>query len=217
MPDDILKETETRHGNSKVTRNDWLRAARDRLVTKGVGDVKILTLSGELGVARSSFYWYFSDRADLLAALLAEWEARNTRCIVEKCGQPAVTVGEAVCNFFECFIDDTLFDQGLDFAVREWSRRDRHVRDLIEAADHQRLEAVTAMFGRYGFDAAEADARARILYFMQLGYHALDVREAMDIRMSRIEAYLKGFTGEEATVEVVAAFREKAFGLDGKG
>ncbi|MEX0338650.1 MAG: TetR/AcrR family transcriptional regulator [Arenibacterium sp.] len=211
MPDDILKETEPRHGNSKVTRNDWLRAARDTLVTKGVGDVKILTLSGELGVARSSFYWYFSDRADLLAALLADWEARNTRCIVEKCGQVAGSIGEAACNFFECFIDDALFDQRLDFAVREWSRRDNKVREMIDAADQQRLEAVTLMFARHGFTPADADARARILYFMQLGYHALDVREGMETRMSRIEAYLKGFTGETATPDVIDAFKQKAF------
>ena len=214
MPDDIHNDVETRHGNSKVTRNDWLSAARDRLVTKGVEDVKILALSGELGVARSSFYWYFSDRADLLSALIAEWEARNTRCIVEKCGQPAEGICEAACNFFECFIDDALFDQRLDFAVREWSRRDPTVRERIDAADQQRLEAVIAMFTRHGFEPEDADARARILYFMQLGYHALDVREPMELRMLRVAAYLKGFTGEIASENVIEAFREKAFRLD---
>ena len=49
----------SRHGNSKVTRDEWLQAARDILVTKGASDVKVLTLSKRLGVARSSFYWYF--------------------------------------------------------------------------------------------------------------------------------------------------------------
>ena len=151
-----------RHGNSKVTRDDWLRAARNALVTKGVGDVKILPLSNELSVARSSFYWHFQDRADLLDALLAEWEHRNTRCIVDKCGQPAGSIGEAVCNFFECFIDPALFDQGLDFAVREWSRRDESLRAKIDAADAQRIHAVTDLFARHGFDPVEADARARI-------------------------------------------------------
>ena len=33
------------HGNSKVTRDDWLRVARDVLVNKGVAEVKILALS----------------------------------------------------------------------------------------------------------------------------------------------------------------------------
>ncbi|MFK7881712.1 TetR/AcrR family transcriptional regulator [Roseobacter sp.] len=205
-----------RHGNSKVTREDWLRAARDILVTVGVGDVKITSLSARLGVARSSFYWYFKDRADVLKTLLEEWEARNTQCIVDKCGLEADSVGQAVCNFFECFIDQRLFDQGLDFAVRDWSRRDPTVRTKIDSADALRLQAIERLFLRHGFDAAEADARARILYFMQLGYHALEVVEPLDVRMDRLEGYLKGFTGEQAAPGLVTSFRARFFELGAK-
>lgn len=217
----VPAETQTtrhkpRHGNSKVTREDWLQAARDTLVTIGVGDVKILSLSTRLGVARSSFYGYFHDRADLLDALLTEWEARNTQCIVDKCALPADTIGQAVCHFFECFIDARLFDQGLDFAVRDWSRRDAAVRAKIDAADALRLGAIEGLFLRYGFDASEADARARILYFMQLGYHALDVAEPLDVRMDRLEGYLKGFTGEDAAPGLTEGFRARAFELEAK-
>lgn len=203
-----------RHGNTKAAREDWLRAARDALVNKGAGEVKILTLAKELGVARSSFYWFFRDRADLERALLEDWENRNTRCIVEKCQQSAQSIGEAVCHFFECFIDPTLFDQGLDFAVREWSRRDVRLRRKIDAADAQRLAALIDLFARHGFDAAEADARARILYFMQLGYHALEVREPMEARMARLRGYLKGFTGEEASDALIARFSKRAQALE---
>lgn len=205
-----------RPGNPKVSRQDWLTSARNTLVSEGVAEVKVLSLSSELGVARSSFYWYFESRAHLLDALLAEWEARNTKCIVEKCGSPAATICDAVCNFFECFIDPDLFDHGLDFAVREWSRRDPSVRAKIDQADHLRLQALTRMFSRFGFSDYEADIRARIVYFMQLGYHALDVRESMQVRMSRIEGYLKGFTGSEPDADGVAAFRERAMRIAGR-
>ncbi|MEM8789074.1 MAG: TetR/AcrR family transcriptional regulator [Pseudomonadota bacterium] len=205
-----------RQGHPRVTRQDWLRAARNALVTRGVGEVKILALAAKLKVARSSFYWYFDSRSDLLAALLREWEVRNTACIVERCRLPADNVSQAVCNFFECFVDARLFDQGLDFAVREWARRDKTVRAKIDAADRMRLDAVTALFERHGAQPAEADARARILYFMQLGYHALEVKEPMDVRMDRLEAYLKGFTGHEADPVAVATFRRLAFQHGGR-
>jgi AcrR family transcriptional regulator len=205
-----------RHGNSKATKDDWLRAARDTLVTIGVGEIKILSLSNRLGVARSSFYWCFKDRADLLQTLLEEWEARNTQCIIDRCALPADSIGQAVCNFFECFIDARLFDQGLDFAVRDWSRRDSAVRAKIDAADARRLEAIEQLFLRHGFAASEADARARILYFMQLGYHAIDVAEPLDVRMGRLEGYLKGFTGEQAAPELIAAFQARTFELKDK-
>ncbi|MEM6589629.1 MAG: TetR/AcrR family transcriptional regulator [Pseudomonadota bacterium] len=185
------------NGQTKATRGDWLNAARDVLVSEGVGEVKVLALSHRLGVSRSSFYWYFKNRQDLLDDLLTGWEARNTRTIIERCAAPAETITGAVCNFFTCFIAPTLFDRGLDFAVREWARRDTSVRRRIDAADALRIEAVTAMFTRHGYKASDADTRARILYFMQLGYHALDVREDMDVRLSRVEGYVRGFTGEE--------------------
>lgn len=212
MPTQIQAE-KARHGNSKVTREDWLRAARDTLVTAGVGDVKILQLSTRLGVARSSFYWYFQDRADLLNALLQDWEARNTQCIINRCALPADSIGQAVCNFFECFVDPRLFDPGLDFAVREWARRDPAVRAKIDAADATRLTAIERLFLRHAYDPPEADARARILYFMQLGYHALDVAETLEVRMARIEGYLKGFTGQAAGADVIARFRARALEL----
>ena len=207
-------DTKPRHGNTKVSRDDWLRAARNTLVHKGVGEVKILTLATELNVARSSFYAYFTDRADLKEALLEDWEARNTRCIVEKCAQPSDSIAQAVCAFFECFIDPALFDQGLDFAVREWSRRSKTVRAKIDTADRARIAALTATFARHGFDSEQADARARIVYFMQLGYNALEVKEPMALRMARLRPYLMGFTGEVPSDADVAAFTARATALE---
>ena len=201
-------------GHVKVTREDWLNVARDTLVTRGVGEVKILPLSRALGVSRSSFYWYFGGRTDLLASLLEEWEDRNTRRIEEYCARDAANITEAACNFFRCFIDPELFDRGLDFAVREWSRRDKAVRAAIDAADARRIAAATAMFARFGYDTADADARARILYFMQLGYHALEVAEPMSLRMSRLEPYMRGFLGIDPDPDAIADFAAFAQAID---
>lgn len=202
-----MPANELQAAHVKATREDWLNAAKEVLISQGAADVKVLSLGKKLGVSRSSFYWYFKDRKDLLQALLADWERRNTRSIVAKCDQPSANITEAVCNFFRCFIDEGLFDQGLDFAVREWSRRDKAVRKLIDAADTVRIASITAMFQRFGYQAQDADARARILYFMQLGYHALEVREPMDLRMSRLGPYLKGFIGADPDPQAMAEFR----------
>ena len=193
-------------GHVKVTRQDWLNLARDVLVTEGVGEVKIMGLANRLGVSRSSFYWYFKDRADLCAALLDEWELRNTAQVLAHCTLPSATISEALCNFFRCFVDPTKFDQGLDFAVREWSRRDVTLRLRLDEADKKRIAALNACFTQHGYDPVDADARARILYFMQLGYHALEVNEDIPTRMSRLAPYIKGFTGQEADPDAIAAF-----------
>lgn len=193
-------------GHVKVTRQDWLNMARDVLVNEGIGEVKILGLANRMGVSRSSFYWYFKDRADLQSALLDEWETRNTAQILHHCQMPSNGITEAVCNFFRCFVDTNKFDRGLDFAVREWSRRDPTIRARLDDADANRITALTTSFAYHGYAPADADARARIVYFMQLGYHALEVHEDMNTRMSRLEPYIRGFTGQEPDKTALTAF-----------
>ena len=203
-------EKEPLTGHIKVTREDWINVARDILVNHGVGEVKILAIGERLGVSRSSFYGYFESRKDLLESLLADWRNRNTATILAHCEKPAPTINTAVCNFFRCFFDPDLFDRGLDFAVREWSRRETGIRKLIDEADRQRLAAVAKMFERYGYEPLEADVRARILYYMQLGYHALEVKEPLDERIKRLPGYLEGFTGRPANLEEFSSFLEFA-------
>lgn len=197
-------------GNVKVTREDWINVGRDMLVSDGVAEVKVLAIADRMNVSRSSFYWYFRSRKDLLDALIEDWETKNTKTLVEHCRMEAGTITEAVCNFFRCFVDPDLFDQRLDFAIREWARNDGHVRRRLDRADGERLKALTAMFVRHGYSEYEADVRARILYFMQLGYHALDHTEPLVDRLARVEGYLLGFTGVRPASAEVEALRAYA-------
>ena len=180
--------------------------ARDVLVTEGIGEVKILGLANRMGVSRSSFYWYFKDRTDLSAALLDDWETRNTAQIVAYCQMPSSNSTETVCNFFRCFVVAAKFDRRLDFAIRAWSRHDESLRSRLDQADHIRISALTTAYMRHEFAFEDADARARILYFMQLGYHALEVQEDKDTRMSRLAPYIRGFTGQDPDPTAMAAF-----------
>ncbi len=191
-------------GNTKATRDDWLNVAMDILVSQGVAEVKVLSIGDLLGVSRSSFYWYFKSRKDLLDALLGEWENSNTGVLLRHATMPADTITGAVCNLFRCFIDARLFNHRLDFAVREWARRDGHVRRVIDRTDARRHGAIAEMFGRYGYSPYEADVRARVLYFMQIGYYALDLSEPLEERLSRVEGYLLSFTGRTPRPEEVA-------------
>ncbi|MEO0692609.1 MAG: TetR/AcrR family transcriptional regulator [Pseudomonadota bacterium] len=193
-------------GNVKVTRDDWLNAAMAVLVDAGVEQVKILTLSERLAVSRSSFYWYFEDRQHLLDDLLEVWNTSNTGVIQHHCALPSATIAEAVLNLFRCFVGANAFDHRLDFAVREWSRRSAAVRQVVDRADAARLSAIAAMFARHGYDPAQAESRARILYYMQIGYFAMELNEPLEERLGRVAGYVAGFTGVSATPVELGAF-----------
>lgn len=182
---------------TRVTREEWVAAARTALVAEGVEHVRVAVLAERLGVARSSFYWYFADRDELLAALLDEWEQHNTASLVEHCEQPSTSITEAMFIVFECWADPRLFDVGLEFAVREWARRDPVVRERIAAADAVRLAAVAALHRRHGYSRTEADVRARVQYHSQIGLYALGVEESHEERLRLVAGYVKVFTGVE--------------------
>jgi AcrR family transcriptional regulator len=184
-------------GNVKVTREDWLNVALDVMISEGIDQVKVLVLGERLGVSRSSFYWYFKTRQDLLDALLDRLHKANTAAMVERAGAPAPSITAAVCNVFHCAVNTSLFDTDADFALRDWARRSGAVRHVQDMADEKRLGALTAMFARYDYDADEAFTRARVLYYMQIGYNTAELHEPMAERLRLIPFYLKAFTGRE--------------------
>lgn len=196
--------------HTKVTREDWLAVAVDTLVVEGVESVKILTLARKLGVSRSSFYWYFKSRQDLLDRLLQFWSDTNTRGIVAQAGKPSGTITQGVLNVFECWVDERVYDPRLDFAVREWARRSEPIRRRVMEADDARVAAIRDLYMRHGFSEMDAFIRARVLYFMQIGYYALDLNEAMETRLSYLPAYLRSFTGEEPREADMERFRKQS-------
>ncbi len=196
--------------NGRTTRSDWLRTGLEILVADGVAAIKVLSLARALGVSRSSFYWFFRDRDAFLDHLLRHWAETNTAGIVARAGRPAATITEAVLNLFECWVDPAVYDPRLDFAVREWARRSDTVRTAVEAADEARLAAISAMYRAHGYGRLDAFIRARTLYFMQIGYYALEVREPMDTRLSYVTAYLRSFTGQDPTRTELRRFRAYA-------
>lgn len=200
-------------GNIKVTKADWIALALKWLIADGIERVKVLPLSEHLGVSRSSFYWYFSSRQDLLNQLLEHWQSTNTLAIIERAKRPSESIVRAVLNVFECWADERLFSPRLDFAVRDWSRRSPEAHQAINRADGDRVQAIMEMFERHGYASEEALIRARVLYYMQIGFYVIEVKEGTEEKIGHLAAYLKSFTGVEpdsADVTNFSTFVRKA-------
>lgn len=195
----------------KSTKEDWLNLAIRTLITDGIDHVKIQVIAKELGVSRSSFYWFFDSLQDLHNQLLEYWLKKNTGPIIERAMRPAPTIIRAIINVFECWTDEALYDPRLDMAIRLWARRSDQVKGVMEFADNQRLEAVAAMYRRHGYDEEDALIRARVLYFTQIGHYTLEVNEDMETRHFHVRAYLRSFSGQEPTEEDIEVSRRFTF------
>ena len=77
------------------SRELWLAAARDAFVEAGLDAVKIQPLASRLNLSRTSFYWFFKNREELLTCEAAAFDADSR---IEKLS-PAV-IHEAFKQYF---------------------------------------------------------------------------------------------------------------------
>ena len=77
-----MTEDEKPQTGWRGSREAWLEVAYEALIREGVDAVKIMPLAESLKLSRTSFYWFFKDRAELMAALADMWEARTTAPLV---------------------------------------------------------------------------------------------------------------------------------------
>ena len=189
-------EQATNDSGWRGSHEGWLEAAYDALLESGVEAVKILPLAKRLNLSRTSFYWFFKDREELLAALVARWREKNTGNMVKRSEAYAETIAEAMLNVFDCWLDKDLFDAQFEFAVRSWALQSEDILEEVRRADQARLEALSRMFMRFGFTETAADVRARTTYLVQIGYISMQSREDIATRMKRIPEYIAIYTGE---------------------
>lgn len=193
---------------NQLQRFDWLLAALEVFVAEGIDAVRITRLANDLGVTRGSFYWHFADRDDLIDALVAYWRGKNTQAIVNAM-KNAVSVSDGIFELFETCLDADLFDPRLDLAIREWARRSDVIRAAVDEADTTRVQSITDFFARFDYPMPQAFIRARVVYFAQIGFYALDVREPLATRLGYTEAYFESFTGQRPASEEADAFRKR--------
>ena len=201
--------TDDKPGGWRGSRELWLEAAREAFVDSGLDAVKIQPLAARLNLSRTSFYWFFTNRAALLDALLESWEETNTASLVAATDAYAETITEAILNVVGIFLDGGPFEPRLDLAVRGWAHRTQAVADRVHAADEARLRAIRAMFERFGYAPGEADVRARTVYLTQIGYISMQVRESAETRMKRIPDYVKTYTGHAPAERELRRFHAK--------
>lgn len=191
------------------TREIWIEAAYQALLENGIDGVKVMPLAERLGLSRTSFYGHFSDRDDLLNALITLWQSKNTGNLVRRTEDYAETITEAILNLFDLWLMPELFDSKLEFAVRNWAHTDASLAVLLDEADRVRVGALQTMFERFGYDAAYARVRADTIYLTQIGYISMikdGPSEPLGPRLQRMPYFVEIFCGKAVSDAETARF-----------
>ncbi|CTQ54029.1 Bacterial regulatory proteins, tetR family [Roseibium album] len=201
----LIEKTSGWRGSREI----WIQAAYEALLESGIDAVKVLPLGERLGLSRTSFYGHFSNRDDLLNALIALWQARNTGNLIKRAEDYAETITEAILNVFDLWLLPELFDSRLEFAIRNWAHTDTHLARMLEEADQVRVEAFQAMFERFGYEVQHANIRANTVYQSQIGYISMKKdgpMEPLEPRLKRMPYYAEIFSGQKVTDTEAARF-----------
>jgi AcrR family transcriptional regulator len=156
----------------RLTRDDWLDAAFQAVVEGGFDKLRVLTIADTLGVTRGSFYWHFTDHADLLAALLARWQQREFE--LDQVIQASATTQPQ--DDLERLLETALAHAGVDLknmrfelALRGLGRRDAAVARMLVEVDKARMKLFESQFQRLTGNAQTAAELATLFYLAIVG------------------------------------------------
>lgn len=193
----------------RLTREDWVAAARKTLVDRGIDDVKVDRLARQMHMTRGSFYWHFKHRDDLLDALLTDWEARNYFEIAQVRARWARSVPD-MSTVIGIWLGEDPSVLSFDVAVRSWARRAAEVADSVKRVDTAWIALLQESFERDGLSRDEALVRARVAYFHQIGYWALNLDEEPGERLRLVPIYYRVLTGHDAPPELTKLLKQQA-------
>ncbi len=161
---------------ARLSVDDWIAAAATRFAEGGADAVRVEPLAKALGVSKGSFYWHFTDRAALLAAIVDAWEQRGTLEIIDAVEQATEDPAERLWALFERTFGTASAVDAFETAVRAWAGQDTHAREVAKRVDKRRLAFVAGLLRAAGVPKAEAKRRADLLYctligeYLQRGY-----------------------------------------------
>jgi AcrR family transcriptional regulator len=194
-----------RKGNIKIPHEGWLEAAKVVLIEEGIGMVKVDRLARRLKVTRGGFYYHFKSHHALLEDLLKRWRTQNRFVPGEIDASTPERSFVALQSLTDALIHERGFDPQFDMAVREWARISVPVHEVVDQVDDERIEALAKIFAGLGCKQKEAEIRARVFYYHQVGYYALGVAETVGTREENLPLYLAVLCGERYTEAAKAA------------
>ena len=173
------REPTQRVKETPLNEADWIDAATDILVKENVRGIRIDALCQKLGVTKGSFYWHFSGRAALLAALLQNWRTRMTTNVIDRLGAQS---GDPMFRLRALLAlprrDRSPAFARIEQSIRDWSRRDSQAHDAVRDVDMIRMNYFIDLFEQHGFDPATAKRRAYMAYALLMGDSVL--RDTLD-------------------------------------
>ena len=172
---------------TQLDRSAWVAGATEVLAEEGIAGLRVEVLAKRLKVTKGSFYWHFTDRRDLLMAVLAQWKEGRIRDIIKQTrAQPGREL-EQIYHVIDVYsASRSRRGMMIELAVRDWARRDAEAGAIVAEVDDVRLRCARDLFLACGVPMDEASSRCMLLYAYVFGV-SLMIYEKFDRDVARLK------------------------------
>lgn len=176
-----------------MTPESWLDAAFHAVVEGGFEKARVQLLAHTLGVTRGSFYWHFTDHAELISSLLMRWRDRELDLIHQnKLNHDSLADPlEDLVRLLDVALQHAgkdLINMRFELALRGLGRRDARVAEQLAEVDKARMNLFQHKFLRLTNDPQKAGELASLFYLSIVGSHQALSRP---VNTPQLSAYLK--------------------------
>lgn len=177
-----------------IRREDWISVARQALIDKGISGVRLRGLAESLGATTGAFYWQFKRLEDLLEEVREDWAHRNTDPFTQAIAAAGPDGWKQYIAYVRVLVLEHKIDPRYDNAIREWAHSSPRTADVLRRIEEFRIEQLKGVFEAMGFADKPALIRARVTYFHQTGYNAMQIVETQEERLANIPYYAEILT-----------------------
>ncbi len=173
----------------RISRQDWVSAARQALIKEGITGVSLRKLATSLGATTGAFYWQYKRLEELLEDVRQNWVHRNTAQITRAIEEAGPDGWEMYLAYTRTLILEDGIDARYDNAIREWAHSSKRTAEVLRGVEEFRIDQLKTMFEAMGFEGKAALIRARVMYFHQTGYYAMQIEETVEERLENVPFY----------------------------
>ena len=180
-------ENTAKKPRTPLDRDAWVAGATEVLAEEGIAGLRVEVLAKRLKVTKGSFYWHFTDRRDLLLAVLSHWKEGRIRDIIKQTrAQPGREL-EQIYHVIDVYsASRSRRGMLIELAVRDWARRDPEASVIVAEVDDVRLRCARDLFLACGVPMDEASSRCMLLYAYVFGV-SLMIYEKFDTDVARLK------------------------------
>jgi len=172
---------------TQLDRDAWVAGATEVLAEEGIAGLRVEVLAKRLKATKGSFYWHFTDRRDLLMAVLGQWKEGRIRDIIKQTRAQPGREQEQIYHVIDVYsASRSRRGMMIELAVRDWARRDAEAAAIVAEVDDVRLRCARDLFLACGVPMDEASSRCMLLYAYVFGA-SLMIYEKFDHDVTRLK------------------------------